>query len=83
MPEDDRRLTAAVAQMREEILDLNRALQSAYEQLTTGVDSEVQDLKMQVFHLTAAIDALHKSASWRITEPLRLLSELLTRRPGP
>ena len=83
MPEDDRRLTAAVAQMREEILDLNRALQSAYEQLTTGVDSEVQDLKMQVFHLTAAIDALHKSASWRITEPLRLLSELLTKRPGP
>lgn len=82
VPEGDRRQIAAIAQMREEILDLNRALKMTYEQMATGDESEVQHLRSLVAHLAATIDALHNSASWRITAPLRTLYEHLTKKRG-
>ncbi|QIL72646.1 hypothetical protein G7048_21200 [Diaphorobacter sp. HDW4B] len=79
-PEDSRKLTKAVAQMREEILELNHALQAAYDQMAQGDREEVGRLRGQIGHLTATVDALHASSSWRITKPLRTLYSLLTGR---
>ncbi|GAB2474045.1 hypothetical protein GCM10027082_26690 [Comamonas humi] len=73
MPEDEGLLSAASVQMSEEILELNRALKFAYGQLAAGGDEEILRLRAQVAQITAVLDALHQSASWRVTGPLRRL----------
>ena len=78
--EDGVRLTKAVAQMREEILELNQALKMAYDSPVRGDSEEIRRLHEQVWHLTAAVNALHDSRSWRITKPLRRLYSLVTGR---
>lgn len=77
--QDVRRASAAVAQMRDEILELNHALKTAYEQ-GVGDGHEMARLRQQVVDLHASVEALHQSASWRITAPLRHLYELLVLR---
>lgn len=77
--QEGRRAGSAVVQMRQEILDLNNALKTAYEQ-DGGGGQEVARLRQQVADLNASIEALHQSASWRITAPLRRLYERLVLR---
>lgn len=77
-PQEGGRAGSAVVQMRQEILDLNQALQVAYEQGGGGQD--MARLRQQVAELKASIEALHQSASWRITAPLRSLYERLVLR---
>jgi polysaccharide pyruvyl transferase WcaK-like protein len=87
--EENKRLITAGAQMREEILALNRALSAAKDQLRKAgsgtaqgmqaLHGEIDQLRAHAANLASAIEALRASNSWRVTRPLRALSTTLRR----
>jgi hypothetical protein len=86
--EESRRLADAVAQMRGEIIALNRALDAAQPlqdaaQLFHGaqvLQEEVNTLRAHAEQLAASMQAVYASNSWRITRPLRALVGALRNR---
>jgi polysaccharide pyruvyl transferase WcaK-like protein len=86
--EESRRLADAVAQMRGEIIALNRALDAAQPlqdaaQLFHGAQvlrEEVNTLRAHAEQLAASMQAVYASNSWRITRPLRALVGALRNR---
>lgn len=77
--EENRRLANAVAQMRQEMLALNRALEAAAQpshaaaaaQAAQLLQEELTTLRVHAERLAASMQAIYASNSWRVTRPLR------------
>jgi hypothetical protein len=69
--EENRRLLSALKQLREENLDLNRALNQS------AMPEELHRFHMLVEDQGKRLALIQASLSWRVTAPLRLLARLL------
>jgi hypothetical protein len=69
--DENRRLLSALKQLREENLDLNRALNQS------AMPEELHQFHLLVEDQSKRLDLMQASLSWRITAPLRLLARLL------
>jgi hypothetical protein len=69
--EENRRLLSALKQLREENLDLNRALNQS------AMPEELHRFHMLVEDQGKRLALIQASLSWRVTAPLRLFARLL------
>jgi hypothetical protein len=69
--EESRRLLAALKQLREENLELNRAINQS------AMPDELHRFHVLVEDQSKQLELMRASLSWRITAPLRLLARML------